>query len=128
MNSVFSTIRTLVRPVRFVSPIRSLSNIVRAEFAGVKDTRTNLGAIFSTTKLYKTDITPKQYEILEELRFMRIIPAEKARILENIESVNDKEEIQLDSVLRKRRLKMKKHKLRKRRKAQRALRRKLKKD
>lgn len=33
-----------------------------------------------------------------------------------------------DSVLRKRKLKMKKHKLRKRRKAQRALRRKLKKD
>ncbi|KAH3674801.1 hypothetical protein WICMUC_003004 [Wickerhamomyces mucosus] len=34
----------------------------------------------------------------------------------------------MDSVLRKRKLKMKKHKLRKRRKAQRALRRKLKKD
>lgn len=35
------------------------------------------------------------------------------------------EEIKLDSVMRKRRLKMKKHKLRKRRKAQRALRQKL---
>jgi hypothetical protein len=130
-----------VRPVQFAKaapalraflPSRAISNVVSSDFAGLAEPRSgSLGAIFSTARLYKTDITAKQFEILEELRFMRIVPVEQAKILENIEVVEPgltPEQMRADSVLRKRRLKMKKHKLRKRRKAQRALRRKLKKD
>jgi hypothetical protein len=61
-----------------------------------------------------------------EISQMRIVPPAIAERLQELQE--HPEEIRADSVLRKRRLKMKKHKLRKRRKAQRALRKKLKKD
>lgn len=78
----------------------------------------------------------RQFELtktLFEIQQMRIIPPALAEKLQEPVVVKEPtlafdEEWLADSVLRKRRLKMKKHKLRKRRKAQRALRRKLKKD
>lgn len=64
-------------------------------------------------------------ELMGQVSQMRIVPPS---IAERLEELQDAPEMRADSVLRKRRLKMKKHKLRKRRKAQRALRKKLKKD
>lgn len=81
--------------------------------------------------------TSRQMELsktLFEISQMRVIPPQLAeKLQEPVAVVRDVEPLDIDewhtdSVLRKRRLKMKKHKLRKRRKAQRALRRKLKKD
>lgn len=107
------------------TPLRlaSLSQPIRSQF-GSSAVSPQLVQIFQKPSLLQTQI--EQSHILKLQTLDAFFPkAQRAPIepVVEVESTNEAEDktVYLDSVLRKRRLKMKKHKLRKRRKRQRSL-------
>ncbi|CAI5759912.1 unnamed protein product [Candida verbasci] len=122
-------LKSLIKPNIIKSnifiPTRFASKVVLQNLTTINVERSTLAS--SLFKPYNSVTLPVPQSKFQNTLFFNQINNDQIDIiekLENINNINDKT-IYTDSVMRKRRLKMKKHKLRKRRRAQRSLKKRL---